>query len=108
MRRSDQTTEQSADRLADGHCVSSSDGFARSDRTRTSQRVEELLHTSPYLALRSVKCEYDGVSIILRGRVPTFYTKQVAFTLIERMNLGAEIVDQIDVVPPTPRKPRTK
>ncbi|HEX3870349.1 MAG TPA: BON domain-containing protein [Pirellulales bacterium] len=70
--------------------------------------IENVLQASPYLALRSLRCEFDGTSVILSGRVPTFYTKQVAFTLVERLGLGAEIVDQIEVAPPKPRKPRPR
>jgi hypothetical protein len=80
----------------------------RADHARFAARVEALLHDSPYLALRKIKCEFDGESIFLRGRVPTFYTKQVAFTLVERLDPAVEIVDQIEVVPPKPRKPKPR
>lgn len=80
----------------------------RVDHARFAASVESLLHESPYLALRKIKCEFDGESIFLRGRVPTFYTKQVAFTLIEKLDPTVEIVDQIEVVPPKPRKPKPR
>ena len=80
----------------------------RVDHAKFAANVETLLHESPYLALRKIKCEFDGESIFLRGRVPTFYTKQVAFTLIEKLDPTIEIIDQIEVVPPKPRKPKPR
>lgn len=43
-----------------------------------ASRISEVLQASGYAVLRSVKVEYDEDVVVLRGRVPTFYLKQVA------------------------------
>lgn len=44
-----------------------------------------------YFVLRSVACEYHEGVLILRGRAPSFYLKQVAQTLAGKVD-GVEIV----------------
>lgn len=41
-------------------------------------RIAEVLKASGYAALRSVAIEHHEGVVVLRGRVPTFYLKQVA------------------------------
>ena len=64
--------------------------------------VERRLRESMYVALRTVSCNFKDGLLTLRGIVPTFYVKQVIFSLVE--DLESEgikgINDEIDVVSP--------
>ena len=62
------------------------------------QAVGGALSQSSYAALRCVEVEIVGDSLILRGRVPTFYLKQVAQTLAGRELTSHRILNRIDVV----------
>jgi hypothetical protein len=42
------------------------------------QAIERGLHSSRYSALKHVSCNYEGGVLVLRGRLPTYYLKQVA------------------------------
>ena len=42
------------------------------------ERANVALRHSPYLALKRVVCRCDGNTIILEGRVPSYYEKQQA------------------------------
>ena len=53
--------------------------------------VEKRLRESCYFVLRSVACEYHEGVLILRGRAPSFYLKQIAQTLAGKVD-GVEIV----------------
>ncbi|HEV2970526.1 MAG TPA: BON domain-containing protein [Pirellulales bacterium] len=58
----------------------------------TTEKAIELLRQSPYLALRHVSCECHAGVLILRGRLPTFYTKQVMHALLRNIE-GVRRVD---------------
>ena len=50
------------------------------------------LRESPYAALRELECDFrDGV-LTLRGVVPTFHTKQVAYAMLLQVNGVYELV----------------
>lgn len=66
------------------------------DDRRLSTLVRSLLHQSQYLALRSVQVEMTGEHLVLRGRVPSYYLKQVAQT--QAGQSGAQVVNEIEVM----------
>ena len=57
-----------------------------------SDRVDKALVTNPYLTGRTLRFETDGGRVILRGRVGTWYQKQMAQELIRRVE-GVEVID---------------
>ena len=60
----------------------------------TAQRQ---LRESAYLDLRYVRCEFrDGV-VTLSGQVPTFYLKQVAQTIVGKLEHVEKVVNQLVV-----------
>jgi osmotically-inducible protein OsmY len=62
-------------------------------------RIQMQLRQAPYLALRQVVCEIrDGV-LLLRGRVPSYYMKQVAQSIVHCVESTLEIHNQLDVLP---------
>lgn len=67
------------------------------------QEAERLLRRSPYLILRNVCCEEQDGRLVLRGRVPCYYLKQIAQTTIVGAAGRCEIVNEIEV---TKRQPR--
>ena len=63
-------------------------------------RAERFLHSSPYLVLKNISCDYlDGV-LILRGCLPSYYLKQLAQEAITDLDEVDRIENQIQVVTP--------
>ena len=60
-------------------------------------KARQLLGESNYLALRRLNCEFHNGHLVLRGRVPTFYLKQVAQTLMRQLPQVRQIENRLDV-----------
>jgi osmotically-inducible protein OsmY len=56
------------------------------------------LAACPYHALRSVICEFRHGILTLRGRLPTFFHKQMAQEVVNGLNGVSQIVNQIEVM----------
>jgi osmotically-inducible protein OsmY len=69
-----------------------------------AERAGNQLLRNPYLALKNVKCEYQEGVLTLRGCLPSYYLKQVAQTAVAQLDGVRQIVNLIQVVPPTPRE----
>jgi osmotically-inducible protein OsmY len=67
---------------------------------KIKELAERCLRSTSHLALRNLSCDYlDGV-LVLRGRLPTYYLKQVAQEVVTQLE-GVESIDnQIQVVTP--------
>ena len=80
------------------------DTFDRADRqVGVEDVVRRRLAESCYFSCRpkQIECEYrDGV-LTLRGRVPSFYLKQMAQTVLKEINGVERIDNQVDVVSST-------
>ncbi len=61
--------------------------------------AQQCLEKSPYMTVRSVSCAYEGGRLFLRGRLPSFYQKQLAQEAVAGLEGIAEIVNQTEVVP---------
>ena len=59
--------------------------------------AESRLRQSSYREVRCVTCEFHEGVLTLRGRVPTFYLKQVAQSLVLRMEGAEEINNRVEV-----------
>jgi hypothetical protein len=59
------------------------------------------LQSSPYWAIRRVRCSFHEGQLTLHGQVPTFYLLQVAQELVCRLP-GVEEVEKRIVVDPSP------
>ncbi len=57
-----------------------------------ADRVDNALVTNPYLTGRTLRFETDGGRVILRGRVGTWYQKQMAQEHLRRVE-GVELID---------------
>jgi hypothetical protein len=74
--------------------------FAESSRPAQPQVAEEAQRTlkeSPYFALRTLRVDYHEGILTVRGRVPTFYARQVAVETLRRMKSVEQLVDRIEV-----------
>ena len=67
---------------------------------RVMRQAQAYLHTSPYSPLRALSCELDNGVITVKGRVPTFYLKQLAFAELMQKLCVCEINDLIEVTLP--------
>jgi osmotically-inducible protein OsmY len=59
--------------------------------------AEGLLRNSAYLALRRVRCEFHDGTATLNGRLPSYYLKQVAQTLVAQMAGVNAVINHIEV-----------
>jgi osmotically-inducible protein OsmY len=63
-----------------------------------ARRAQERLHDSSFAALRRLTCDVHEGMLTLRGRLPNFYTKQVALSLVGNIEGVEEITDRVEVV----------
>jgi osmotically-inducible protein OsmY len=61
------------------------------------QAAKDRLQQSPHVALREVTCEFRQGLLVLRGRVPTFYHKQLAQETIAHMEGVVGVINDIEV-----------
>lgn len=60
--------------------------------------ASEILRSSSYHPVRRVSCEVRDRVLILRGRVPSFYMKQLAQTVVrDLLNAGLLIDNRVEV-----------
>ncbi len=62
-----------------------------------AEAAKERLRGSPYRALRAISCECDQSVLLLRGRLPSFYHKQLAQEAVARVRGVSQIVNEIEV-----------
>jgi hypothetical protein len=55
------------------------------------------LDTSGYPELRRVACDFQSGALTLRGRVPTYYLRQVALAVLVGLDRVDELVDRVEV-----------
>jgi osmotically-inducible protein OsmY len=64
--------------------------------------AESRLRGNAYLALQHLSCDFRAGVLTLRGRLPSYYLKQVALTAVALVEGVERIDDQIEIVtPPT-------
>jgi hypothetical protein len=66
--------------------------------------AERALRSGPYPPLKRLSCDYRGGVLVLRGRLPSYYLKQMAQEVVAHQVPGVGRLDnQIQVVPPAAR-----
>jgi osmotically-inducible protein OsmY len=60
-------------------------------------RVQEALSGSPVYALRELKVMHQGETLVLQGRVASFYHKQLAQEVVRTAAEGLEVINSIEV-----------
>ena len=66
------------------------------DKTIT-RRAQQRLRDSSFVSVRRLTCDVHEGMLTLRGRVPSFYTKQVALSLVAEVEGVEEITDRVEV-----------
>lgn len=66
--------------------------------TELETRAKAALARSRIYVLRKLAIEQDGEAIIIRGRVDSFYHKQLAQELVRMAVDGSEVINAISVV----------
>jgi hypothetical protein len=61
--------------------------------------AERLLQESPYYGLRHIQCDFHEGMITLRGRVASYYLKQVAQTVVRQIQRGIVVNNLLEVAP---------
>jgi osmotically-inducible protein OsmY len=61
------------------------------------EEVRSRLQGMAYHALKQIVCEYRDGTLVLRGRLPSYYLKQVAQTAVARVAGVERVVNQIEV-----------
>ena len=56
------------------------------------------LCNSPYMAIRSVSCDFKNGVLLLRGRLPSFHHKQMAQETVRPLAGVGQIVNAIEVI----------
>lgn len=59
--------------------------------------AKRALRNSPVYSMRHLDIETDGDSIVLTGRVPNFYQKQMAQEIVRHVISECHVVNSIDV-----------
>lgn len=67
-----------------------------------AQQAAAVLQESGYSALRSIDCSCEEGILVLSGKVPSFYLKQVAQTLVSKLAEGGQVLNRLDVTRSVP------
>lgn len=59
--------------------------------------AQERLRDSSFVSIRRLTCDVHEGMLTLRGRLPSFYTKQVALNLVADVEGVEEITDRVEV-----------
>ena len=78
---------------------------ARPAEVAIGRLVEGVLRRSGYLALRDVSCVALGQALYLRGRLPSYYLKQVAQESAASVAGARRLINLIEVCAPAERTP---
>lgn len=74
----------------------------RDRRSEVEQTVRQRLSDCSYrYYFRHVEWEYSDGTLVLRGRVPTFYMKQILQTILRGIDHVDELSNEVDVVSAT-------
>ena len=61
------------------------------------QAAQARLQQSPHAALRNIDCQFEQGVLVLRGRVPSYYHKQLAQEAVAHLEGVLRVVNQIEV-----------
>lgn len=78
-----------------GHNRLPGDRAGRSEQP--ADRARERLSGAPHASLRRVACSHNNGSLVLRGRVGSYYLKQLAQELVRSAEGVGAIVNQLEV-----------
>jgi osmotically-inducible protein OsmY len=73
------------------------------EKAAIEAEAQSRLQTSGYAQLRKILCEFHEGVLTLRGHVSTFHLKQVAQTLVRKLEGVGEINNRVEVASQTYR-----
>jgi len=59
--------------------------------------VQNRFQRSPYLPLRKITCRLENGRLLLQGRVPTYYLKQLAQTIAYSFEGIDQVINELNV-----------
>lgn len=62
------------------------------------RELRRQLENCPYAAVKELRCEFHDGVVTIRGRLPTFYTHQVALGIVTKVVGGMGQIDDRTVV----------
>jgi hypothetical protein len=62
-----------------------------------AKAVTKCLRKSPYSDIRNLSCDYDHGVLVLRGRLASYYEKQLAQIVVGKLPGIAQLVNEIEV-----------
>ena len=65
---------------------------------KVTQAAKDRLLRSPYMTVKRVSCEYDDGVLLLRGRLASFYQKQLAQEAVAGLPGVVHVVNETEVV----------
>jgi len=71
--------------------------MAEMEAIELHQRAQDALEASPIRVLRDVRVDREGQTLVLSGRVESFYLKQLAQEVVRTVASSCELVNSIDV-----------
>jgi hypothetical protein len=63
-----------------------------------ASRARLELERSPVFALRDLQVEQSGESLVIQGRVSSFYQKQLAQEVVRSVSEGVPVVNSVEVL----------
>ncbi len=63
----------------------------------SGELIEEHLQRSAYASVRAIHARFERNVVVLQGRVPSFYLRQIALSIVMKHLPGIFIVDFIEV-----------
>jgi osmotically-inducible protein OsmY len=60
--------------------------------------ARERLRRSPYMPIRTLSCDYEHGVLLLRGRLSSFYHKQIAQETVSDIEGVLHVVNEIEVI----------
>lgn len=65
--------------------------------SRVEEAVRNRLHESAYPSIKRIRCQFNNGILVLRGRLPSFFMKQVAQETVAGLDGIEEIINCVEV-----------
>lgn len=67
-------------------------------QSKAEELAEHCLRSATHPALKNVTCDYANGVLVLRGRIPTYYLKQLAQAAVAQLEAVERMDNQIEVI----------
>lgn len=85
---------------ANCHLVDAAPRASSRADARVAEKIEQALRATGYLSLRELEIFVAEGLVVLRGRVPSYYLRQVTNAAVRAVLGVREVRDELDVVTP--------